>query len=115
MLRAQATLIPLGIRQASKMARQLQEMLEHDAAAKAKVIKEQEIKICGMAQQVEQFEKLVADLEAEKREAFMLLEEDLEREKLRELGQRAGRDDLWEYCTRERRSVLECLQDADAE
>ena len=37
--------------------------------------------------------------------------EDLEREKLRELGQRAGRDDLWEYCTRERRSVLECLQD----
>ena len=81
MLRAKAMLILLGIRQASKMARQLQEMLEDDAAAKAKVIKEQEIKICGMARQVKQFETLVADLEAEKREAFLLLEEDLEREK----------------------------------
>ena len=37
--------------------------------------------------------------------------DDLEREKLKELGSREGRDDFYQYCTRERRSVLECFQD----
>ena len=34
-----------------------------------------------------------------------------ERERLGELASMESRDDLWEYCTRERRTVLECLDD----
>ncbi|QDZ25533.1 NADPH-dependent diflavin oxidoreductase [Chloropicon primus] len=37
--------------------------------------------------------------------------DELEREKLQELSSREGRDELYQYCTRERRSLLECLQD----
>ena len=42
---------------------------------------------------------------------FTGVEDAMEREKLAELGSREGRDDLHQYCTRERRSLLECLQD----